>query len=81
MAGNGVYDKAVQQLVKDVFKRMVFAEFEADFNEWFTSLDTFLTTSGLPQVYLSLSPMCVPHVCIMTALEFGPKSVCACVFY
>jgi hypothetical protein len=52
-AVNGVNDKADQQLIKDVFKRMVFAETEADFDEWFARLEKFLTVNGLPQVCLA----------------------------
>ena len=49
-ATNGVNDKADQQLIKDVFKRLVFAETEADFNSWFTYLETYLGGQNLRQV-------------------------------
>lgn len=61
-ATNGVFDKAVQQLIKDVFRRLVFAETEADFNELFTKLETFLNQSGLPQVCLSFSAHVSVHL-------------------
>ena len=58
-AVNGVTDKAVQQLIQDVFKRMVFAETEADFDKWFNAEEKFLNQSGLPLVCLSIpTPPC-----------------------
>ena len=57
-AVNGVNDKADQQLIKDVYRRMVFAETEADFNEWFTRLENYCTQRGLPQVSLPVVSPC-----------------------
>ena len=59
--------KAHQELIKDVFKRMVFAETEQRFNEWFTRLETFLNEHELPQV-LIVSPL--PITCFSARRAF-----------
>ena len=55
MAVNCVNEKDEQQLVKDVFKKMVFAATEEDFKNWFTKLEIFLNERDLSHVCLSPS--------------------------
>jgi len=54
-AANGVTDPADQQLIKDVYRRLVFADTETDFNAWVTYLENYLAQRDLQHVWAALS--------------------------